>query len=161
KLEGLRAGAPVFIPGFGALVALRDQPRDVLTEAKIAIAGPLAGACAAAICLIPYHLTRNVWWLALANVRFMLNLLTLVPFSFFDGGRVAGAISKKLWIFGFAIMGAALLFVHNAFMLLIVALGLLQMMAPAQKRPGYYEIPTEARIFISFLYFGLIAALSI
>src|SRR5262249_15611481 len=43
RLCGLRAGAPVFIPFFGAVIALRDQPHDVLTEAKIAIAGPLLG----------------------------------------------------------------------------------------------------------------------
>ena len=46
KRAGLAAGYPVFIPFFGALIALKEQPRSPLQEARIAFAGPVWGAAA-------------------------------------------------------------------------------------------------------------------
>jgi Zn-dependent protease len=161
KLVGLRAGAPVFIPFLGAAIAMKDQPRDVLTEAKIAIAGPLVGACAAAVCLIPWTLTGHPLWLVLANVGFFLNLFNLLPVSPLDGGRTVGAISRKLWYVGFALLAAGIFVLHNYFLLIVVLMALPQLRQNKARPPGYFEVPASARAFIAFLYFGLAVGLGI
>jgi Zn-dependent protease len=161
KIEGLRAGAPVFIPFLGAAIAMKDQPRDVLTEAKIAIAGPLVGACAAAACLIPWSITGHPLWLVLANMGFFLNLFNLLPVSPLDGGRTVGAISRKLWYVGFALLVAGIVVFHNYFLLIVVLMALPQLRQNKTRPPGYFDVPADARAFIAFLYFGLAVALGI
>ena len=44
---GIEAGAPMFIPGVGALVMLKQHISDPLTDAKIGLAGPVWGLGAA------------------------------------------------------------------------------------------------------------------
>jgi Zn-dependent protease len=44
---GLNVGAPAFIPIVGAWINLKEQPRDVRTEAYVAVAGPLVGTVSA------------------------------------------------------------------------------------------------------------------
>ena len=43
KRAGFEAGWPVFIPFFGAMIALRGKPQNRDVEARIAYAGPIAG----------------------------------------------------------------------------------------------------------------------
>ena len=40
---GLKVGAPVFIPFMGALIALKEAPRDAWIEAQVGIGGPMLG----------------------------------------------------------------------------------------------------------------------
>ena len=46
RQKGLAVGAPVFIPFFGAWIALKETPMNVETEAYVAMAGPLVEAWA-------------------------------------------------------------------------------------------------------------------
>ena len=43
KQRGLEVGLPTFIPFVGAWINLKEQPRDVETEAYVGFAGPLLG----------------------------------------------------------------------------------------------------------------------
>src|SRR5918998_1444395 len=43
KREGIKASAPMFIPFFGAFVAMKQMPKDVLAEARVGLAGPIVG----------------------------------------------------------------------------------------------------------------------
>jgi Zn-dependent protease len=47
KRSGVDAGWPIFIPFFGAMIAMKGAVRDRSTEAAIAFGGPLAGTVAA------------------------------------------------------------------------------------------------------------------
>lgn len=100
KRKGLPASAPVFIPFFGALINMRRNPRDAVTEAYIAIGGPLLGTLGA---LAAYGL--GVWtghpaYIAVAYIGFFLNLINLLPIHPLDGGRIAVAVSRWLWLAG-------------------------------------------------------------
>src|SRR6187551_591458 len=59
RRHGLAAGAPVFIPFFGALISMKDQPRTPLVEAEVAIAGPVARAAAALACCGVFFVTYS------------------------------------------------------------------------------------------------------
>ena len=87
KHFGLRASAPMFIPGFGAFVSLYDSPANVGQDARIGLAGPLWGAGAAIACLIPGFGASSPLWLAVAHATAYINLFNLIPVWQLDGGR--------------------------------------------------------------------------
>ena len=87
RRQGLHPSLPVFIPFFGAYVAIKDMPRhDPWRQALISLAGPVAGGVAA----------LGVWGVgdaidsrllfALAYSGFFLNLINLAPIAILDGG---------------------------------------------------------------------------
>src|SRR5260221_9718254 len=61
---GLKVGAPVFIPFMGALIALKDAPKDAWMEAWVGIGGPLLGTVGAAVCGMMFNLNGNPPFLA-------------------------------------------------------------------------------------------------
>src|SRR5262249_1129740 len=65
---GIDASAPLFIPGVGALVMLRQQVLDPLTDAKIGLAGPIWGLGAAVAASGIYVVTREPIWFAIAQL---------------------------------------------------------------------------------------------
>ena len=92
---GLRASAPMFIPGFGAFVSLYDSPANVGQDARIGLAGPLWGAAAALLFLVPGVLTGQGVWLAVAHSTAYINLFNLIPIWTLDGGRAFRALDRK------------------------------------------------------------------
>ena len=66
---GLRASAPMFIPGFGAFVSLYDSPANHGQDARIGLAGPIWGTGAALAAALPWVLNGGGLWLALRCAR--------------------------------------------------------------------------------------------
>ena len=109
---GIAAGAPLFIPGVGALVMLKQHVDDPITDAKIGLAGPVWGLGAALAALGAYAVTQAQIWLAIAHLTGFLNLFNLIPVWQLDGSRgfhalsrterwiVVGAIGLALWLTG-------------------------------------------------------------
>jgi Zn-dependent protease len=86
KREGLSPRLPVFIPFLGAYVQYtRGHPWQT---ARVAIAGPILGGAAAAVCLAIAQSNGSRLMYALAYSGFFLNLFNLLPFGIFDGGAV-------------------------------------------------------------------------
>jgi len=139
---GLKVGAPVFIPFMGALIALKDAPRNAWIEAWVGIGGPLFGAFGAAICIGIFMTTGNPLFSALAYTGCFLNLFNLAPVGFLDGGRIVTAISPWLWIVGLAVL-IAQLFVHMNFLLVMI----LVMSAPRVYSLFRHKTDEEIRYF--------------
>ena len=163
KRIGLKVGAPVFIPFMGALIALKEAPRNAWIEAQVGIGGPLLGTGGAAGCELIYLATGNFMFRGLANTGFFLNLFNLAPIGFLDGGRIVTALSPWLWLVGFAIM-VVLTFLHFNFLLLLILIFSLPRLfflfrpkSDAELR--YFEVTPAQRWFMAALYFGLIALL--
>ena len=86
KREGLSPKLPVFIPFLGAYVQYtRGHPWQTV---RVAIAGPILGGAAAAVCLAIAQSNGSALMYALAYSGFFLNLLNMVPIGIFDGGAV-------------------------------------------------------------------------
>src|SRR5580698_9870309 len=66
KKVGLKVTTPAFIPFMGALITLREAPRNAWIEALVGIGGPILGTLGAAVCAGIYYLTNNPLFLALA-----------------------------------------------------------------------------------------------
>jgi Zn-dependent protease len=165
RLFGLNAGWPVFIPFMGAVIALKDAPKNAWMEAWVGIGGPLLGTVGAVMCDLIFLATGEPIFRALAYTGFFLNLFNLAPISPLDGGRIATALSPWLWILGLAII-VALAVVHPNFILfLIVVMALPRLATLFRKRTDeerrFFELSANQRLTMAFFYFGLIGFLVI
>ena len=109
---GIRADAPLFIPGVGAMVMLRERVTDPLVDARIGLAGPVWGLAAAIAAWIAYAASGAAVFLAIAELTAYLNLFNLIPVWQLDGSRgfhvlsqserwmILGVIGLALWITG-------------------------------------------------------------
>ena len=122
KRFGMRASAPMFIPGFGAFVSLYDSPPNVGVDARIGLAGPTWGAGAAIFFYLVGLVTGNGIWMALANATAYINLFNLTPVWQLDGGRGFRALNRqqRLMLVGLMLL---LWYASSSGWFLILALG--------------------------------------
>lgn len=163
RRHGLRAGAPVFIPFVGAMIALKDQPRNARVEAEIAIAGPIAGGLGALACWGLGLATGRPIFAALAYTGFFLNLFNCLPVSPLDGGRVAAAISRWLWIAGLAVALPLVVWSHHPILIVIVILGgvrAFKSFRSPEEGQAYYAIAPHVRWAIAAIYFIVVVVLA-
>jgi Zn-dependent protease len=162
RKEGLRAGFPIFIPFLGAFISLKGQPRNSLVEARIALAGPVAGGAASLVCVAWYLVSRDRLWLAGAEAGFLLNLFNLTPLAPLDGGRVAQVFSRRAWIAGLAVVLGLCLVALSPPLLLIGALGLARVLrrAEAPSPQAEAEVSAGDRRGMATRYFVLLGGLA-
>jgi Zn-dependent protease len=91
---GIRASAPMFVPGLGAMVRLQQYPVDAREDARVGLAGPIWGLGAAVVAAVVFYLTEVPIWGAIARVGAWINLFNLLPLWQLDGGRGFRALSK-------------------------------------------------------------------
>lgn len=165
KRIGLKVGVPVFIPFLGALIALKEAPRNAWIEAQVGIAGPIFGALGALFCELVYLATGNPLFRALAYFGFWLNLFNLMPIGILDGGRVVTALSPWLWLAGFIAMGALLILHPNFLVVLILIVSLPRLWflfrRKSEDERRYFEVTPAQRWTMAAVYFGLIALLAL
>jgi Zn-dependent protease len=94
KRRGLPADMPMFLPGFGAYVKWNALGVSLETRSAVSLAGPLAGAIAAAVCAGLWSKTDYGLWAALARSGAWFNALNLIPLWIFDGSSAANALSR-------------------------------------------------------------------
>jgi Zn-dependent protease len=94
KRRGLPADMPMFLPGFGAYVKWNGLGVSVEARSAISLAGPFAGALAAAVCALLWQQTGYGLWAALARTGAWFNALNLIPLWIFDGSNATNALSK-------------------------------------------------------------------
>lgn len=94
KRRGLTADLPMFVPGFGAYVRWTAAGVTPETRAHVSLAGPLAGAGAAALCALIWQQTHDRLWLALASFSAFINVMNLIPVWRLDGGQAVQAIGR-------------------------------------------------------------------
>src|SRR6185503_12954095 len=96
---GISAGAPLFIPGVGALVMLKQHVTDPVTDARIGLAGPVWGLSAAVGAWVIHLATGAPIWLAISELTGFINLFNLTPIWQLDGSRGFHALSREeRWI---------------------------------------------------------------
>jgi Zn-dependent protease len=107
KSVGLRVGAPVFIPLFGAVIALKEQPRSTWVEAIVGFGGPLGGTAAGLAALALAAASGPGYWrnlfFVVAWFTFLINLFNLMPVFGLDGDRVSRTFRRWHWVAGAAL----------------------------------------------------------
>jgi Zn-dependent protease len=115
----------VFIPFMGAVISMKDSPRNAHEEAMIAFGGPVAGTLSAISVSLAGHYLDSQLLYALADFGFMINLFNMLPIGSMDGGRMADCVSPYLGAAG-VVGGAGLVYVgavHNPIFYLILLSG--------------------------------------
>jgi Zn-dependent protease len=105
---GIQAGAPLFIPGMGAVVMLKQHISDPIVDARIGLAGPVWGLGATVAAYLTYLLLGTPIWLAIAEISGFLNLFNLMPIWQLDGARGFHALSREQRWFVVAVIAVAL-----------------------------------------------------
>jgi Zn-dependent protease len=163
KKFGLKVGAPVFIPFMGAFIALKEAPRNAWMEACVGIGGPMLGTLGALACNSLGEIFDAPVFIALAWFGYFLNLFNLTPVGMLDGGRIVTALSRWLWLPGFALLIWFGWKFPNFVVWLMVFLSLPRIYSLFRRRTEdeqrYYEVTSAQRWTMSILYFGLIIAL--
>ena len=140
---GIGAGAPLFIPGVGAVVMLKQHVLDPLTDAKIGLAGPVWGLGAGIAALAFYGATGAKIWLAIAQLTGFINLFNLIPVWQLDGSRGFHVLARsERWILVAAI-AAALMITEQRLLLIVGAVAVWRAM---QKDDG----PGDMRVLATF-----------
>ncbi len=117
---GIKATAPMFIPGFGAVIRTRAYPNDRLADARVGLAGPIWGLGAALAAFAIYLLAGNPYWGALARIGALVNLFNLTPIWQLDGGWAFNALTRRQRWITVAVIGASLLFTAEGMLLLLL-----------------------------------------
>ncbi len=106
KIVGLRVGAPIFIPGFGAFISLKEQVRSTWQNFVIGYGGPLAGTLGGTLVLAAGMMSGDdevvSFTRALAELTFIINLFNLLPVFHLDGDRISEPLKTRHWITGLA-----------------------------------------------------------
>ena len=118
---GIKASAPMFIPGFGAYVRLHQHPATVREDARVGLAGPLWGLAAGLACYGVGVALHSSSWLAIAHVTAIINLFNLLPIWQLDGGRAFNSFSTRDRWLATAIIAVAW-FASNQGLLLLIGL---------------------------------------
>ncbi len=158
KQQNIPVTAPVFIPFLGALIGIKEPPKDAATESIIAYGGPLFGLLAAAVVHIAAYAWQSPLLFSLAFTGYFLTLFNLVPASPLDGGRIAGAVSPYIWLLGVPLIVLLLWFRFSPILLLVLFGAAHRVWAFWQHRNDeYYNTEPALRLKIGLAYLALLA----
>jgi len=148
---GIAADAPLFIPGVGALVLLRQHIDDPVVDARIGLAGPVWGLGAGLAAYGVFAITKIPIWGAIAELTGFINLFNLIPIWQLDGSRGFHALSRGQRL---TIVGAVALALAATGQGLLMILGLVAGFRAFQKT----ETAGDMQTLVTFV--GLVGALS-
>jgi Zn-dependent protease len=162
RQQKIPAGAPVFIPFVGAVIAMKGMPRDAYVEALVGIGGPALGTLGALLCMVVAWATGYQIWYALAYTGFMINMFNMIPIPPLDGGRITPVLSRWVWIVGLGIGVAVFLQTRSPLLFLILLVGVFTFFKNFKTIDrAYYDVSAQRRTTIGVSYFGLLAVMTL
>ena len=118
---GIAASAPMFIPGFGAFIRLKQLRITPIQDSRVGLAGPIYGLGAAVFCLAAGYVTGSKAWDAIAHFGAVINIFNLTPVWTLDGSRgltsqtqqqrliILAAAGIAWWLTGEVMLGLVML----------------------------------------------------
>jgi Zn-dependent protease len=150
---GIAATAPMFVPGLGAFVRLKQTLQSPREDARVGLAGPIWGLGAT---LATYALYLALGWpvlAAIAKFSAWLNLFNLLPVWQLDGGRGFAALTRpQRWGVAAACGAAYGLTKEGLLVLLLLA---------AAARAWRGDAPVEPDSGVLVQYVGLVLSLAL
>ena len=151
---GIKATAPMFIPGLGAFIRMKQYPTSVREDAYVGLAGPLWGMAAAIGCFVAWLGTGYGLWAALAEWGGRVNLFNLLPVASLDGSHGLRALNRPArWVL--LAIGAVTAWFTGEGMLYIVLLVMFLRTLADKNAPA----ETDRRAFVQFALLLVVLAL--
>jgi len=125
KRKGLPTSPAFFIPFVGAVISLKEMPKDAVTESYVAFGGPLLGLISILPAIPLYHYTHNEFFGLVIALGCILNLFNLIPISPLDGGRILSVLPPIFWFIGIMLMFVYVFYSPNFIAFYIIFLGIL------------------------------------
>jgi Zn-dependent protease len=148
---GIKASAPLFIPGIGAVVRLQQAIDDPRKDARIGLAGPLWGLAAALAAYGAFVATRAPIWAAIAKYGALINLFNLLPFWQLDGGRAFHSLSRPQRWLAALLLGVIWGLTSEGLVLLLLIVAMMQAMdRKAPSTPDYGALNLYAFLVAAF-----------
>jgi len=129
---GIKADAPMFIPGVGAFVRLRQSPSSPREDARVGLAGPWWGMAAALVAYGVSVATHWPSWAAVAKFGAWINLFNLLPVWQLDGGRAFGSLTRAHRWVATLTLGACWWVSGEGLLILLVIAAAVQAMRPVE-----------------------------
>jgi Zn-dependent protease len=149
---GIKASAPMFLPGIGAVVRMHQYPATPREDARVGLAGPIWGLGAALAAWGLYGVFHAPVLAAIAQVGAWINLFNLLPVWQLDGGRGFRALARReRWFVAAALAAAWVLTEESLLVLLLIG-------AVVRAAGGKGPDRSDRRTLVEFLV--LVAALS-
>ena len=135
---GIKATAPLFIPGVGAFIRLQQKLTNPREDARVGLAGPIWGFGAAVLAYALFWATGDNVFAAIAQIGAWINLFNLMPVWQLDGGRGFQSLAWwQRWVV-LAIMGAMLYTTGEKLLMILMLFGFIQAIRrDAPKEPDY------------------------
>jgi len=148
---GIAADAPLFIPGVGAVVLLKQRISDPVVDARIGLEGPVWGLGAGMAAFVIATMASSPTWGAIAELTGLINLFNLTPVWQLDGSRGFHALSRPQRI---AVVAAIALVFAATRQRLLLLVGIVALVRAALTTTS----PGDTRTMAT--YIGLVAALA-
>lgn len=145
---GIKASMPMFVPGLGAFIRLKQYPTSPREDARVGLAGPIWGLAAVIFSYLVFKLTGSAAWGAIAKFSAWINLFNLLPVWQLDGGRGFRALAKNQRWLAAAAVGVAWFVTADGILILI---GIVAAMRAAGDAP---ETPDNIALaqFVSLIF---------
>ncbi|HEV2750747.1 MAG TPA: site-2 protease family protein [Gemmatimonadales bacterium] len=149
---GIKATAPMFIPGLGAVIRLKQYPATPSEDARVGLAGPLWGLGASLAAYAVYLATSSGIWGAIGHFGAWVNLFNLLPVWQLDGGRGFRALTRlQRWLA--AAVAASLYLATREGLLLLIGLA-------AAASAGFSSAPEKSDRTVLLEYASLVIVLA-
>ncbi|HEX7860769.1 MAG TPA: site-2 protease family protein [Verrucomicrobiae bacterium] len=150
---GIPATAPMFIPGLGAFIRMKQYPASPHEDARVGLAGPVWGLGAAVASWLIFLGTGAPIFAAIARFGAWVNLFNLLPIFQLDGGHAFRALTKKERALIAALMFVMWITTHEGLLLILAAV--------AAFRAFQKDAPTQRDTKILLHFAFLIITLSL
>ncbi|MBA3991891.1 MAG: hypothetical protein C0469_00090 [Cyanobacteria bacterium DS2.3.42] len=151
---GLPVTAPVFIPFLGALIRMKESPKNARDEAIMALGGPIIGSLGAFACLGIWWLSGDKLWLWLASTGMVINLFNLIPVTPLDGGRVATLFGPGFWWLGLSVLVVMAFAMDSSVLLVFGFFGLYEIHQRFSRLPLWVFLTPIALVLVHGVLFN-------
>jgi Zn-dependent protease len=127
---GIAASAPMFIPGLGAVVRLKQSPVGPREDARIGMAGPVWGLGAAVAAWTIGVLGGGPMYNAIAHTGAWINMFNLMPIWQLDGSRAFASLTRPHRWIAVAALAVAWAITQDGIVLLVLLVALARSLAP-------------------------------
>lgn len=114
----IKVSVPIFVPLFGAFVALESKPRSSFVQSVVSFGGPFAGALGAlaviGLSFFVDNLEEKVFLYNLAFITALMNYLNLIPFMGLDGVGISKPMKSMHWIIFLLVVPAIIFWYYQA-----------------------------------------------